>query len=436
MDRQPGIWDHCLEQASATDVGLRRSNNQDSHAVALAASQERFDSRGHVFVVADGMGAHAAGELASKLATDYIPLTYNKLPDLTPPDALLEAVQQANRHINARGEADPSFRGMGTTVDTLVLLPQGALIAHVGDSRVYRLRDECLEQLTFDHSLVWEMRAAGHLPENEEDVPSFIPRNVITRSMGPNPDVQVDIEGPFPVQIGDTFLLCSDGLSGRVSDTEIGQILTTLAPHEATQALVHLANLRGGPDNITVVIARVIGPQRLEDSAGSYQAFENGNHKPRSVHAIVWTVLGMLVLGVALFAMLRQEIAAGVCLLTAVIGGAAALAYRYTSPGTSYFDSRLRGKGPYRQTLCSPDLEFVGMAKNLADQLHEAAEKESWPVDWEPYQRHRDAASSAVKEGNAYEAGREFLRAVIYMMGQLKRQKEIGKDADRAAGLF
>jgi protein phosphatase len=436
MDRQPGIWDHCLEQASATDIGMRRSNNQDSMAVALAASQERFDTRGHVFVVADGMGAHAAGELASKLATDFIPLTYNKLLDLSPPDALLEAVKQANRHINARGEADPSFRGMGTTVDTLVVLPQGALVAHVGDSRVYRLREECLEQLTFDHSLVWEMQAAGHLPENEDDIPSFIPRNVITRSMGPNPEVQVDIEGPFPIQPGDTFLLCSDGLTGRVNDTEIGQILTCLAPAEAVQALIHLANLRGGPDNITAVVVRITAPQRLESTGGAYQAFENGNHNPRSVHAIAWTVLGMLVLGAALFGMLRQWIAAGVCLLAAGGGGAAALLYRYTSPATSYFDSRFRGKGPYRQTLCSPDTKFVGVAKDLTNQLHEAAEKESWQVQWEPYHQHRNAAAAAATAGDMTEAGREFFRAVIYMMSQLKRQKEIGKEADRAAGLF
>ncbi len=415
---------------------MRRSNNQDSLAVAIAGSQERFDTRGHVFVVADGMGAHAAGELASKLATDFIPLTYNKLLDLSPPDALLEAVRQANRHINARGEADPSFRGMGTTVDTLVVLPQGALVGHVGDSRVYRLRDECLEQLTFDHSLVWEMQAAGHLPEKEEDIPSFIPRNVITRSMGPNPEVQVDIEGPFPIQLGDTFLLCSDGLTGRVNDTEIGQILTCLPPAEAVPALIHLANLRGGPDNITAVVARITAPQRLEDNGRPYQAFENGNHKPRSVHVLVWTLLGMLVLGAILCGMLIQWLAAGICLTAAAIGAAAALVYRYTSPGTSYFDSRPRGKGPYRQTLCSPDMKFVGLAKDLANQLFEAAEKEDWKIPWEPYHEHRKAAAAAVTAGDMMEAGREFFRAVIYMMGQLKRQKDVGKDADRAAGLF
>jgi PPM family protein phosphatase len=436
MDRQPGIWDHCLEEASLTDVGLRRANNQDSMAVAVAASQERFDSRGHVFVVADGMGAHAAGELASKLATDFIPLTYNKLLDLSPPEALLEAVQQANRHINDRGEADPSFRGMGTTVDTLVVLPQGALIAHVGDSRVYRLRDECLEQLTFDHSLVWEMRAAGHLPENEEDIPSFIPRNVITRSMGPNPDVQVDIEGPFPVQAGDTFLLCTDGLTGRVKDTEIGQILTCLAPDEAAQALVHLANLRGGPDNITVIVTRITGPQLVSERKSSGQAFENGNHPTRPVHAFVWTLLGMLALGAVLFGTMQLLIPAAACLLAAAFGGAGAMAYRYTNPGAAVFDSRPRGKAPYRQTLCSPDMKFVGLTKDLVDQVQGTAEKESWQVDWDEYHRHRETASAAVTAGEMFDAAREFLRTVTFLMGQFKRQQQARKDSDRAAGLF
>ena len=254
--------------------------------------------------------------------------------------------------------------------------------------------------------------------------------------MGPNPDVQVDIEGPFPIQPGDTFLLCSDGLTGRVKDTEIGQILTCLAPSEAVQALIHLANLRGGPDNITVVVVRVTAPQRLEADGRSCQAFENGQHKPRSVHALVWTVLGMLVLGAALSGMLRQLIPAGICLVLAAMGAAGAIVYRYTSPGTNYFDSRLRGKGPYRQTLCSPDMAFVGLAKDLVNQLHEAAEKEAWPVDWGPYHDHRNAAVAAVTTGDMAEAGRQFFRAVIYMMGQLKRRKDLAKDADRAAGLF
>src|SRR6185312_8397713 len=165
--------------------------------------------------------------------------------------------RDANNSIHAKGQGSIGFQGMGTTCSCLVLLPQGALVAHIGDSRVYRLRGDWLEQLTFDHSLVWEMAAAGQM--SEADVPSYIPKNVITRSLGPHPTVHVDLEGPFTVQTGDKFLICSDGLSGPVNDEELGTILGCLEPQEAADTLVDLANLRGGPDNISVVIAQVDG---------------------------------------------------------------------------------------------------------------------------------------------------------------------------------
>ncbi len=149
----------------------------------------------------------------------------------------------------------------------LVLLPQGALVAHVGDSRVYRLRGTRLEQLTFDHSLVWEMSAAGQLPKDA--LPGFVPKNIITRSLGPHASVQVDLEGPFPLEAEDTFLLCSDGLTGQVCDEEIGVLLQCLPPADAAQVLIDLANLRGGPDNVTVIIARVKGPALT--AAGGWQ---------------------------------------------------------------------------------------------------------------------------------------------------------------------
>ena len=157
-------WLTFVEHAALSDVGLRRSNNQDSCAVVLASDQRNWRERGHLFLVADGMGAHAAGELASKLAAGGIPHTYHKLLDLPPPEALRQSVIESNAHIHGRGEANAEFHGMGTTTSVLVLLPQGAIVAHVGDSRVYRFRRGRLEQLTFDHSLVWEMMATGQLP--------------------------------------------------------------------------------------------------------------------------------------------------------------------------------------------------------------------------------------------------------------------------------
>src|SRR5580704_4659378 len=248
-------WLTFIEHAALSDVGLRRSNNQDSCAVVLASDQRNWRERGHLFLVADGMGAHAAGELASKLAAGGIPHTYHKLLDQVPPEALRQAIIESNAHIHGRGEANAEFHGMGTTTSVLVLLPQGAVVAHVGDSRVYRFRGGRLEQLTFDHSLVWEMMATGQLPAG--DVANFIPKNIITRSLGPHVEVKVDLEGPFGLEAGDVFLLCSDGLTGQVKDEQIAAILGSMSPAEATRALVDLANLHGGPDNVTVIVARL-----------------------------------------------------------------------------------------------------------------------------------------------------------------------------------
>ena len=138
MGERGTVWSHCLEHAALSDVGLRRANNQDACGAILAGNQADFEQRGHMFLVADGMGAHAAGELASKMAVDVVSLVYRKRLDQSPPEAILSAILDANHQIHSRGQASPDFRGMGTTATTLLLLPVGALVAHVGDSRAYR----------------------------------------------------------------------------------------------------------------------------------------------------------------------------------------------------------------------------------------------------------------------------------------------------------
>ncbi|MCE9544174.1 MAG: protein phosphatase 2C domain-containing protein, partial [Planctomycetia bacterium] len=256
MDRPASTWNDSLEHAEVTDIGMRRQNNQDSLTAMPAPDEASWRQRGHLFMVADGMGAHAAGELASKLACDFIPHNYSKMqPGHDPILALQQAIIGANAEIHRRGQAEAGFQGMGTTCSTLLLLPEGAFVGHVGDSRVYRMRGDQLDQLTFDHSLVWELRATSQLAGAADS----LPKNIITRSLGPNPHVQVDLEGPFPIRAGDTFLICTDGLTGPVKDEEIGAILYSLGPAEAARVLVDLANLRGGPDNISVVVARVNG---------------------------------------------------------------------------------------------------------------------------------------------------------------------------------
>jgi serine/threonine protein phosphatase PrpC len=250
-------WDDPIVEGAATDTGMRRTNNQDSLAIVRATTPETFKARGHLFMVADGMGAHAVGEMASKLACDYIPHTYLKARNGTPAEALTKAYQDVGAQIYAKAQANPDFHRMGTTCTTLVLLPAGALVAHVGDSRVYRIRDGRIDQLSFDHSLVWELVRKGHM--TAEQAQKAYPRNVITRSLGPEPTVEVDIEGPLPVAPGDVYLVCSDGLSGLVRDPEIGAFAAHLHPEEACRDLLHLANLRGGVDNISIIVVR-IGP--------------------------------------------------------------------------------------------------------------------------------------------------------------------------------
>ncbi|MFQ5731771.1 MAG: PP2C family protein-serine/threonine phosphatase [Planctomycetaceae bacterium] len=236
-------WEQSIQYASRSDIGFRRANNQDSIAVQICQDEATFAEHGHLFLVADGMGGHAVGELASKIAADTIPHTYFKMRGEAPPAALKHALEVANRNINERGSLNREFERMGTTCSALVLSPRGAVIAHVGDSRVYRIRGGRINQLTFDHSLQWELLRAGRTKPDEMFLVE--PRHVITRSLGPDETVKVDTEGPYAVLPGDTYLLCSDGLTNHVNDQEIGMIAGELPPGEASRLLVDLANLRG-----------------------------------------------------------------------------------------------------------------------------------------------------------------------------------------------
>ena len=236
------LWEQQIRYAALSDVGFRRKNNQDACVVHLSPDQETWQQRGHLFVVADGMGGHAVGELASKIAVDTIPNTFDKLRQLSPIAALKASVEAANAAIYQRGIQNKDFLRMGTTCTALLLCPQGAIVGHVGDSRVYRIRQRQIDQLSCDHSLVWELIQQRKI--HPRDAERLCPRNVITRSLGPEETVQVDIEGPIPVLPGDVFLLCSDGLCCQLNDAEIGMIASELPPGEATRLLVNLSNLR------------------------------------------------------------------------------------------------------------------------------------------------------------------------------------------------
>ncbi len=246
-----------IEHASLTDVGVRLSHNQDNLAIQLVGDEEGWQQRGHLFLVADGMGGDGPGQEASELAAQIIPHVYQMHAQQGPPLALRRAFGEANAAIHNFAQQNSKFEGMGTTSTVLLLRPDGAWVGHVGDSRCYRIRDEVIEQLSYDHSLRWEYARLQHLdPDEVEDIPT----NVIHRCLGPEPQVQVDVEGPHAILTGDVYLLCSDGLSRQVTDQELGAVASVLPPTEACRFLVDLSKIRGGPDNITAIIVRVSGP--------------------------------------------------------------------------------------------------------------------------------------------------------------------------------
>lgn len=416
----------ALQCAHASDMGMRRMNNQDALAVMVTSDITTWAKRGHLLMVADGMGAHAAGELASKLAVDNIPHTYFKLRELYPPAALRQAIRDANRVIHAKGQSSIGFQGMGTTCSCLVLLPQGALVAHIGDSRVYRLRGQLLEQLTFDHSLVWEMAAAGQIPEAE--VPSYIPKNVITRSLGPHPTVNIDIEGPYNAEPGDVFLVCSDGLSGQVTDEELGAVLQCLPPDEAVQSLVDVANLRGGPDNISVVIARVVNHEPDESAQIDQLAAAPAEllGRRRWPGAPMWLAFGVCLAALAYCVAAENLVGAIIAAMGAalLVGG---WSYR-AGAASRAIDGSIGGpygNGPYRKIECRPTREVVTALADLAGRLRTLPEKSSvqWDVDWRSFDATTAQAVAAVDAGQFADAVRHYCHAIRDVMRQFRDRR-------------
>ena len=421
-----------IEFASHTDVGVRRSHNQDAHAVMIAKDDEHWQQVGHVFLVADGMGGHAVGELAAKIAVDNIPHIFSKYAQEGAIAALRRAFVEANTIINTRGEQNREFKSMGTTGIALVLRPEGAWVGHVGDSRAYRIRRGVIEQLSFDHSFLWEL--ARRQRKNPEDLIG-IPANRILRSLGPEGTVQVDIEGPHPLERGDVFLLCSDGLSGQVNDRVIGAVVTVLPPEEAVRFLVHLANLQGGPDNTTVIVARIGGEPRADGLDSSAEVVFPSNESPNPFvprfalmmyylsklpWAFILLALGILLAGIAIvLAALRrgESIFAFIFAGLALLGGILTLMLQHLR------EARKNSNRPeerilqvYRQTPCPTDVAIYERLVQSAKTLEDDIKEKQWEYDAKAYQEKLKLAAAHFKQNRNREAFREQCRAMLVLM--------------------
>jgi PPM family protein phosphatase len=241
--------------AGLTDVGLKRNHNEDSFLV---------DDHIQLYVVADGMGGHAGGGTASRIAVETIDAELRKvaeapdgplaislpLQESQVPEMIRGAVERACHNIFDAAQSDPSLAGMGTTVIALLIKDRYAFFAHVGDSRAYLVRGDLIQQVSEDHSLVNEQVKAGMITPEEAKHSRY--KNIITRSVGFENEVQVDVMG-LVSEPGDTFILCSDGLANMLEDKELLEAVQKNPLEDVPRKLIELANERGGDDNITVI---------------------------------------------------------------------------------------------------------------------------------------------------------------------------------------
>jgi protein phosphatase len=240
-----------LSSFAGTDVGLARSGNEDSYLCGRT-----------VFAVADGLGGHQGGEVASAMAVEPLAaLDGRAFADARQAaEALTAAIAEANRAILERAREDRTLWGMGTTVTAAAVAADRLLqLAHVGDSRAYLLRDGSLEQLTTDHTVVAELVRRGRLTPAQAAI--HPERSILTRAVGLDPRIPVDTPDPLELQDGGQVLLCSDGLTEAVDDDQIAQVLSAEPDgNAACQALIEAANAAGGPDNITALVLEVDAP--------------------------------------------------------------------------------------------------------------------------------------------------------------------------------
>lgn len=254
-----------IEVSSLSDIGCLRTNNEDSFGYWEPEQDGQFLRKGRLAVVADGMGGYEGGQEASRLAVDTMVSFYRDFAGDDPQQALIEALQAAHEQIRRYSFSHPELRGMGTTCTAAAIVKRtdgdaqydALYYVHVGDTRLYLIRDGEISRVTRDHSYVGRLVEAGMIsPEEAERHPQ---RNILTAALGTNPDLIMDSPGhPEPLLPEDVLVICSDGLWGQVHDAEILDLVQTNPAEKAARELIDLARARGGPDNITVEILRLL----------------------------------------------------------------------------------------------------------------------------------------------------------------------------------
>jgi serine/threonine protein phosphatase PrpC len=252
MKVRPGV-----ELASLSDVGCQRENNEDRYSYWEPASDPQFLLKGRLAVVADGMGGYEGGQEASRIAVEVIEEVYSGAEAGDPRAWLLEGFQTAHRRIQEYAEKYPDLQGMGTTCTAMALLGYQLYFAHVGDSRLYLVRNSAISRLTHDHSYVSRLVENGILrPEEAESHPQ---RHILTAALGAGSNITPDCPAqPAALQSGDVLVLCTDGLWGLLTEEEIQSSVSGKTAAEICDHLVDTAKRRGGPDNITMQVLRVM----------------------------------------------------------------------------------------------------------------------------------------------------------------------------------
>lgn len=252
MKTRPGV-----ELASLTDVGCSRENNEDSYGYWEPEDDASFAALGRLAIVADGMGGHEGGQIASRTAVEVFAETYASSAETDSQKRLLNALAEAHHRIQRKAREDPGLSAMGTTCTAFALVNSRLYFVHIGDSRLYLSREGKLRPLTRDHTLIARLIESGAIrPEEAENHPQ---KHVLTSALGVPDDIEIDFPPePVPIQPGDVLLICTDGLWGQMDLSEIQHVIASQSPKDACRALIQLAKDRGGPDNITVQILHVV----------------------------------------------------------------------------------------------------------------------------------------------------------------------------------